>query len=74
MTCLLNAVLRLEATKQWFSILAAGCGSVAQSCLLLSDPVDCGPPGSSIHRDFQARILEWVAIRGFSPVFIFTFY
>ena len=35
---------------------------VAQSCLTLSDPMDCSPPGSSIHRIFQARVLEWVAI------------
>ena len=35
---------------------------VAQSCLSLSDPIDCSPPGSSIHGIFQMRILEWVAI------------
>ena len=35
---------------------------VAQSCLTLCDPVDCSPPGSSIHGILQARILEWVAI------------
>ena len=28
----------------------------------LCDPMDCSPPGSSIHGIFQARILEWVAI------------
>ena len=37
-------------------------GEVAQSCLTLCDPVDCSPPGSSIHGILQARILEWVAI------------
>ena len=35
---------------------------VAQSCPTLSDPVDCSPPGSSIHGIFQARVLEWGAI------------
>ena len=35
---------------------------VAQSCLTLRDPVDCGLPGFSIHGILQARILEWVAI------------
>ena len=35
---------------------------VTQTCLTLSDPVDCSPPGSSIHGIFQARVLEWVAI------------
>ena len=34
---------------------------VAQSCLTLSDPMDCSPPGSSIHGIFQARVLEWGA-------------
>ena len=35
---------------------------VAQSCPTLSDPVGCSPPGSSIHKIFQARVLEWGAI------------
>ena len=35
---------------------------VAQSCLTLSDPMDCSLPGSSIHWIFQARVLEWGAI------------
>jgi len=35
---------------------------VAQLCPTLSDPMDCSPPGSSIHEIFQARVLEWGAI------------
>ena len=35
---------------------------VTQSCLTLSDPMDCSPPGSSIPGIFQARVLEWGAI------------
>ena len=35
---------------------------VTQSCPTLSDPVDCSPPGSSVHGIFQARVLEWGAI------------
>jgi len=35
---------------------------VAQSCPTLSDPMDCSPPGSSIHGNFQACVLEWGAI------------
>ena len=35
---------------------------VAQSCPTLSDPMDCSPPGSSIHGIFQARVLERGAI------------
>ena len=35
---------------------------VAQSSLTLSNPMDCSPPGSSVHGIFQARVLEWGAI------------
>ena len=35
---------------------------VAQSCPTVCNPVDCSPPGSSIHGILQARILECVAI------------
>ena len=35
---------------------------VAQSCPTLSNPMDCSPPGSSVHGIFQARVLEWGAI------------
>ena len=35
---------------------------VAQLCPTLHDPMDCSPPGSSIHGIFQARVLEWGAI------------
>ena len=43
---------------------------VTQSCLTLCDPMDCNPPGSSVHGILQARILDWVALsfsRGSSP-------
>ena len=36
--------------------------SVIQSCLTLCEPMDCSPPGSSVHGFFQGRILECVAI------------
>ena len=35
---------------------------VAQSCLTLCNPVDCSPPGSSVHGFSRWRILEWVTI------------
>ena len=35
---------------------------IAQSCPTLRDPMDCSPPGSSVHRISQARILECVAM------------
>ena len=31
-----------------------------QCCVTLCNPMDCSPPGSSVHGIFQARILEWV--------------
>ena len=34
---------------------------VAQSCLTLCDPMDCGPQGSSVHGILQARVLEWIS-------------
>ena len=42
---------------------------VIQSCLTLSDPMDCRLPGSSVHGIFQARVLEWGAI-AFSLVYL----
>ena len=44
---------------------------VAESCPTLSDPMNCGPPGSSVHGIFQARVLEWGAI-AFVPLFFFN--
>ena len=35
---------------------------VAQSYSALCNPMDCSPPGSSVHGILQARILEWIAI------------
>ena len=35
---------------------------VDQLCRTFCDPMDCSPPGSSVHGIFQARVLEWVAI------------
>ena len=49
----------------WCYLLSAQlCCScwVAQLCLTLWDPMDCNPPGSSVHGILQERILGWVAI------------
>ena len=40
---------------------------VTQSCPTLSSPMDCSPPGSSVHGLFQARVLEWGAIAFSKP-------
>jgi len=42
---------------------------VAESCPTLSDPMDCSPPGSSIHGIFQARVLEWGAIAAYKEMY-----
>ena len=42
---------------------------VAQSCPTLSDPMDCSPPGSSVHGIFRAIVLEWGAI-AFSELYL----
>ena len=35
---------------------------ITQSCPTLCHPMDCSPPGSSVHGNLQARVVEWVAI------------
>ena len=39
------------------------------SCVWLCNPLDCNPPGSSVHGILQARILEWVAMPSSSDPF-----
>ena len=53
---------------QWLGVEV--CAKSLQSRPTLGDPMDCSPPGSSVHGTLQARIMEWVAIsfsRGPSP-------
>ena len=38
------------------------CARSLQSCPTLCNPLDCSPPGLSVHGVSQARILEWVAM------------
>ena len=41
---------------------ATAAAKSLQSCPTPSDPMDCSPPGPSVHGIFQARVLEWGAI------------
>ena len=41
---------------------ACMCVKSLQLCPTLSDPIDCSPPGCSVHGILQARILAWVAM------------
>ena len=47
------------------------CDKLLQSCPPLCDPMNCSPPGSSVHGILQATVLEWVATpssrRSFPP-------
>ena len=47
------------------SSIVCVCAKSPQSCPTLCDPMDCSPPGSSLHWILQARILEWVAVSTF---------
>ena len=38
------------------------CAKSLQLCPTFCNPMDCSPPGSSVHGILQARILEWVAV------------
>ena len=52
----------MEVTVCDFCLL---CTKSLQSCLTLCDPMDCSPPGSSVHGILQVKILEWVAMPSF---------
>ena len=56
----LEAFFLLISTAKWFTYFV--CVLSRFSCVQLRDPMDCGPPGSSVHGILQARILEWVAV------------
>ena len=45
-----------------FQLWCFCCCLVAKSCLLFYHPLDCSPPGSSVHEISQTRTLEWVAM------------
>ena len=61
--CYLDTNLKLPfRPKCPCAMIPCCCYLVAQLCLTLCDPVDCSPPGSSVHGVSQARILEWFAI------------
>ena len=55
-----NFILLFECVKPQCGYKSEN--EVTQSCSTLSNPMDCSPPGSSVHGIFQARVLEWGAI------------
>ena len=48
--------------------------SVAQLCPTVCDPMDCSPPGSSVHGILQARMLAWVAVSFCTLLLLFSCY
>ena len=63
--------LHLDVASELFMTLhsaaAAAAAKSLQSCLTLSDLMDCSLLGSSIHGIFQARVLDWGAIAFSAP-------
>ena len=66
---ILTMVAFQDVYKHWKSMPLQHCDHhlwvkklVSQLCPTVCDPMDCSPPGSSVCRILQARILEWVAI------------
>ena len=58
---IISLILRKSLTL-WGAEWKEKWDEVSQSCPTLCDPVNCGPPGSSVHGILQARTLEWVAV------------
>ena len=53
---------RMTPSQESELCLHSVCARSLQSYLILCDPMDCNPPGSSVHGVLQARILEWDAM------------
>ena len=56
----LNHLMKVCQSRIWRKVCV--CAKSLQLCLTLWDPMNCSPPGSSVHGILQARILEWVAM------------
>ena len=62
--------VQLNMATHWHGLSLSYCFAnsrkvkalVTQLCLILCDPMDCSPPGSSVHGILQARTVEWIAI------------
>ena len=57
-----NKRLVLQNALHWYTALCVCVCVCVCLCPTLCKPMDCSPPGSSVHGILQARILEWVAI------------
>ena len=68
-SCISMCILYHWATRAAHLLLQLALSLAAQLCPALCDPVDCSPPGSSVHGILQARILEWVTTLSFRGSF-----
>ena len=57
-----NWGLNFVCLNFFFLVIFCCCCLVAKSCPTVCNPMDCSPPGSSIHGISQTRILEWIVI------------
>ena len=60
-----NQTVCLKIVGQFLINWSHAHAQLLQSCPTLCDPMDCSPPGSSVHGILQARILEWVVMPSF---------
>ena len=56
------APLHISGAAHMAALFAPVPCSAVELCPTLWNPVDCSPPGSSVHRTVRAKILAWVAI------------
>ena len=54
--------ISIGSFKTKIIIIVTRCVKSLQLCPTLCNPMDCSPPGSSVHGILQERILEWVSI------------
>ena len=59
---IVNLRLRCKQKSELEVVLVFVCAKSLLLCPIICDPVDCSPPGSSVRRILQARILEWCAL------------
>ena len=48
-------MVKLKTLENYYENYACMCAKLLQLCLTLCDPMDCYPPGSSVHGDFPSK-------------------
>ena len=73
----INLLMSSNTDLNSWEMILIGCSNgeiVVQSCPTIWEPMNCSPPGSSVHGILQERILEWVILfsKGFSQLGTWT--